>query len=725
MVTDSSSRNLSDSLHTRSTSTDGMSKNKDEKFDIGDLIEAIYVDVDVVDEYPILGGSDSVPNSPSLKGSSVLGTSSKSSVSREKEGLQRKRSLTGMMMGFGGKKDGVESVGSASTASSSVSALGASGATLKGFVEVDGMQYPVDSGEHTSLSSAPAVAAASAPVNVTSSRPLFYPSPSGTHCAVFWPESSYYMVFSVKVETGSRFRLHPSAESSSSRRGSGRPRRTSMQRIIEFDGEEDLDVKFSVRPEEDRGEESFTEVDKGRCLSFAWIGSNRTYAILTPGLRSEISANRRSSIGAIFSRAEKERGHYLPPRMVFKVLPVGTIDTAVPILVDSSTLGDAASSGAPQEIFGGLLLCVSTPIRTGKADGNLSGGQKAVSKIEADAIAQQQIEMKKEQLEKDKGKDIGGKKSKTSSASIESIVSASALALEDSVGGGGEHYRASQRSRFYVLSSAVKAKKSDPASTLPSKNLSLQAVSPYMTGVRSVTWDMTTGLCAVLIGLTVNILRLEVTSEGQGPVQDSEGQSTEWGKQSSVILSVIASVDLQAYTCTATSLSFSSSYLYPVTFSWQNGQLFALTSTEMLLICTEYPYLAASSSRKSAVSKGERGKGKEVHEVASSSAARTEPSVDVVILASSAADALYPARSKNLNTYVDGTNLTSYQPSSASLDNDPQRHGSYPGSRVLKLKRNTGWLDVIGGRKGHVLLSSRYHRIPAFAKIRLDLARLD
>jgi hypothetical protein len=715
MVTESCSRNLSDRLHTRSSSTDGMSKNKDEKFDVGDMIETAYVDVDVVDEYPILGGGDSVLNTPSLKGS-VQGVSSKSSVSQS-GGLQRKRSLTGMMMGFGGKKDGPENVGTASTASSSSSSSAVGGSssssTLKGFVEVDGLQYPVDSSEHTSLSCTPAVAAASHPVNVSSSRPLFYPSPSGTHCAVFWPESTYYMVFAVKVDTGSRFRRHPSAESSSSRRGSWRPRKTSMQRIIEFDGEEDLDAKFLVRPDEEGGDEAFAEVDKGRCLSFAWIGTSRTFAILTPGLRSEINTSRRSSIGAIFSRAEKERGHYLPPRMVFKVLPVGMIDTAVPILVDSSSLGDASQSSSncdlPQELFGGLMLCISTPLRSGKADGSLSGGQKAVSKIEADAIAQQQIEMKKEQLEKDKGKDIGGKKSKTASASIESIVTASALALEDAVGGGGEHHRSSQRSRFYVLSSAVKAKKSD-AGAVANKSLSLQAVGPYMRGVRSVTWDMTTGLCAVLIGLTVNILRLEVPSEplGQGLGQGSEGNgSAEWGKPSSVILSVIASVDLQAYICTASSLSFSSSYIYPVTFSWQNGQLFALTSSEMLLICTEYPYLAAKSTPKgTGTSKGERGKGKEPHEGASSSISRREPSVDVIILASSAADTLFPSRSKNLNTYVDGTNLTSYQPSSASLDNDPQKNG-YPGSRVLKLKRNTGWLDIIGGRKGHVLLSTR------------------
>lgn len=714
MITDSSSRNLSGSMHTRSTSTDGMSKNKEEKFDAGDMMESAYVDVDVVDEYPILGGGDSVLNSPSLKGSVYGGASSKSSISREAGGLQRKRSLTGMMMGFGGKKDGPESVSSASTASSSSSAVGVSSYVMKGFVEVDGVQYPVDTSEYTSLSSAPAVAAASAAVNVTSSRPLFYPSPSGTHCAVFWPESSYYMVFAVKVDAGSRFRRHPSAESSSSRRGSGRVRRASMQKIIEFDGDEDLDVKFTVKPEEEGGDESFTEVDKGRCVSFAWIGTSRTYAVLTPGLRSETNSSRRSSIGAIFSRAEKERGHYLPPRMVFKVLPMGTVDPAVPFLVDSSSLGDTSQANSncdlPQELFGGLMLCISTPIRSGKADGNLSGGQKAVSKIEADAIAQQQIEMKKDQLEKDKGKDIGGKKSKNASASIESIVTASSLALEDAVGGGGEHYRALQRSRFYVLSSAVTAKKSDSGTT-PSKTPRLQAIGPYMSGVRSVTWDMATGLCAVLVGLTVNILRLEVASEplglglGQGQGQDSEGQSTEWGRQSSVTLSVIASVDLQAYICTATSLSFSSSYLYPVTFSWQHGQLYALTSSEMLLICTEYPYLAANNSRKSARASRGENKGKDAHEVASSSAHR-EPSVDVIILASSAADALCPSKSKNLNTYVDGTNLTSYQPSSLSFDSDTQKLG-YPGSRVLRLKKNTGWLDIVGSRKGNLLLSTR------------------
>lgn len=721
MVTESGFRNLSDSLHTRSTSTDGMSKNKDDKLDGVDLVDCSFVDVDVLDEYPILCG-DSVMNSPSLRGSSVNGATSKSSLGREKEGLQRKRSLTGMMMGFGGKKDGSDNISVASTVSSSSSAVGATSAPLKGFVEMGGMQYPVDSSDHTAYStSTAAAAAASSPVSITSSRPLFYPSPSGGHCAVFWPESSYYMVFSVKVDTTCKFRRHPSAESSSSRRGSGRPRRASMQRIIELDGEEDLDLKFSVRTEEEGGEESFNEVDKGRCLSFAWVGTSGTYAILTPGLRCESNASRRSSIGAMFSRAEKERGHYIPPRMVFKVLPTGGTEAAVAILVDTASLGDASQSSAnsdlPQEIFGGLLLCVSTPLRSsGKnADGVVSGGQKAVSKIEADAIAQQQIEIKKEQLERDKGKDIGGKKSKSSSASIESIVTASAQALEEAVGGGGEFYRASQRSRFYAITSAVKAKKGDMGDAATGKSLSLQAVGPYMSGVRSVTWDAATGLCAVLIGLTVNILRLEVTSEGQGQGQaqaqngkDGVSHSAEWGQQSSVVLSVIASVDLQSYTCTATSTSFSSPYLYPVTFSWHNGQLYALTSTEMLQICTENPYLAHSDSRRTAVrSKGERTRGGEALEASTSSVARREPSVDIVIVASSTADALCPTRSKNLNTYVDGTTLSSYQPHGSTFDGDFQRSGSHPGSRALKLKRTMGWLDLLGGRKGNMLLSSR------------------
>ena len=36
-------------------------------------------------------------------------------------------------------------------------------------------------------------------VNVTTSRPVFYPSPSGRYCAVFWPESSAYVVLDVQI----------------------------------------------------------------------------------------------------------------------------------------------------------------------------------------------------------------------------------------------------------------------------------------------------------------------------------------------------------------------------------------------------------------------------------------------------------------------------------------------------------------------------------------------
>jgi hypothetical protein len=36
-------------------------------------------------------------------------------------------------------------------------------------------------------------------VNVTTSRPVFYPSPSGRYCAVHWPEASAYVVLDVQL----------------------------------------------------------------------------------------------------------------------------------------------------------------------------------------------------------------------------------------------------------------------------------------------------------------------------------------------------------------------------------------------------------------------------------------------------------------------------------------------------------------------------------------------
>lgn len=750
--------------HSRSSSikdnSDGPERRYSEKEDIDslDLTGAAFVDYDITDEYPILGGGDATTKRSAPPG-----------------GLQKRKSFGGM---FGSKKNGATGTVGVGLPAQERSKSGKYtivdvSQSHAGYVESDGVLYAIDTSTYTpttptpstpssSSSSSSASAAASAlsssPISISSCRPLFYPSPSGGHCAVFWPESCFYMVFLVKINKSSKLhRLSSTDTIGSSRRGSGnkqRPRRASLQSITEYEEETDDAAKQvnNLGSEMSSGgpgdDESFVEVDKGRCLSFAWMGTGKTYAVLIPGLRTEINLARRSSLGAMFSRTEKEKetGLFTPPKMVFKIAPSSvTGGSSVDIQVNVNALGDTSNTSnsisrgvgtgtggryapQPHELFGGLLLCISVGrSTTGGKDskgGDKFGGQKAISKIEADAIAQQQIENRKEQLEKEKAG--GGKKNKTAAASVEQVVAASAVSWEESVGGGSEHYRATQKSRFYVLNTVTSKNNSATSdATTPaivSPSLQLQPVGPYMKGVRSVMWDVSSGLCAVLVGLTINIFRLEVTVQVQSAALDSSsghqlGAAADIGLRSqkgvcgsNISMSILTSIDLQSHLTTPSSMAFSSTFPLMVTLSWRNGQLFALTNSELLLICTDFPYLKLHSNNASDGKQGTMGKPKmsAIDENGNNDEVKRSkcPVSNVFILASSAINSLHGSSpgTRPLNSNQDIRRVTSFD----KIEKDDNNEDAHAPCGVLPLKSNTGWLDIVGVRKGNILISSRW-----------------
>ena len=168
-------------------------------------------------------------------------------------------------------------------------------------------------------------------------------------------------------------------------------------------------------------------------------------AVLEPGYRLETIDQKRTGI---FSKNEKGLGLFVSPQLVIKVIAssttttgaVGshddisspstyTVPTSVPIIVDISALdvvnttsnSSTSASILPQELFGGMLICISTPLRStlyNKDPKSAHTAQKSISKIEADALAQQQIDSKREQIEKDRA-EVGGKMSRSSAASVE------------------------------------------------------------------------------------------------------------------------------------------------------------------------------------------------------------------------------------------------------------------------------------------------------------------
>ena len=756
--------------HSRSSSlkdfSEGPERRYSEKEDIEslDLTVPAFVDVDITDEHPILGGGDALNKRSAPPG-----------------GLQKRKNFSGI---FRSKKDGatgtVIGLPAQDISKSGKYAIGDASQLHAGYVESDGVLYAIDSNITTpvtptpstpsssssaystssssssAISSATATASAlsSSPISIASSRPLFYPSPSGGYCAVFWPESCFYMVFIVKINKICKLKRLSSTDTiGSSRRGSGnkpRPRRASLQSITEYEEENDdakqVNKLGSEMSSGGTGEdESFIEVDKGRCLSFAWMGSGKTYAVLLPGLRTEINAARRSSLGAMFSRTErdKETGHFTPPRMVFKIAPSCAMQgSSVDIAVDISALGDTSGTGngigrgvgtgtgtggggrylpQPHEVFGGLLLCVSAGRSSSRdrdsKDGERSGGQKAISKIEADAIAQQQIENKKEQLEKEKAG--GGKKNKTAAASVEQVVAASAVSWEEAVGGGSEHYRTTQKSRFYILNTVISKKNGVDndtiTSALHSSSLQLQPVGPYMRGVRSVMWDVSSGLCAVLVGLTINIFRLEVAAQDSssglqlGSAADRSLRTQKGVCESNISLCVLFSVDLQSHLTSPSSMALSSTFPSMVALSWKNGQLFALTNSELFLICTEFPYLKLHSINAVGSQQGivQKSRLSGIDENGSDERIKRAkcPVSNVFVLASSATDTLHcsPPGTRNLNPHLDMKRVTSFD----KVEKDDSSGDSQAQGGVLALKGDTGWLDIVGCRKGNLLLSSR------------------
>ena len=724
------------------------------------------VDVELLFEYPLLCSENntllSSSTAESSKGAPKLGRLFSRTKSFTTEHDKEKKFNIGFKMGFGAKKSGQSGIEEGLKSSLSTANRMSNSRNKSRYVVSGGITYPVDARIPPNV--------VCPQINISTSRPLFYPSPSGDYCAVFWPESFFYLLFKVKIVRKSQ--THSKKKKGS---GGGKNRHQSMVSIVEGELEDgdnhDLKSNSGWEGPDDTESDSFVEVDRGRGISFGWIGMCSTYAVLEPGYRLETIDQKRTGI---FSKNEKGLGLFVSPQLVIKVIAssttttgaVGshddisspstyTVPTSVPIIVDISALdvvnttsnSSTSASILPQELFGGMLICISTPLRStlyNKDPKSAHTAQKSISKIEADALAQQQIDSKREQIEKDRA-EVGGKMSRSSAASVESIVSASSASWEDSAGGGGEYFRATQKSRFYILSSSSSAASNSsnrldnpqaattlniPATTAGSssssipdpelncvKTFALKPVGPSLSGVRSVTWDLTSGLCVVLIGSTINILKLEVETQGEVPKRDdtvesgekdSARRSRESGSRSTVSFSMFASIDLLAYTCSHSSIVSSSLILPSANCMWKNGQLFVLTSTELLLLFLDHPYSERHSNKKSSES-NEKDPGSDA----------IYPRLNVLIVASTSADVTASSMDgsmRSMNAYIDRDKVKDEAQSKDITgkfsERDWEREMTQESIRtfstVQPLKSSHRHLDILGCRKGHFILSSRY-----------------
>lgn len=128
-------------------------------------------------------------------------------------------------------------------------------------------------------------------------RPTLIASPSGNYCAVVWPQTLLYVVLSVNI-------LNTREESESQDAGLG--------------------PRGGLAGAYRSGDEKMFEVDRGRCLSFGWVGCDDTFAVLLPARRMKVASKRRSLLGGLFSKEGENLGVLAPPMLVHKKLNSGS-----------------------------------------------------------------------------------------------------------------------------------------------------------------------------------------------------------------------------------------------------------------------------------------------------------------------------------------------------------------------------------------------------------------
>jgi hypothetical protein len=181
------------------------------------------------------------------------------------------------------------------------------------------------------------------------SRPIFRPSPSGKYCAVFWPESLYYVVFEMPVEIfGKNF----------SRLGN-----------------------------------KTKEVDHGQCYSLGWFNANRTsqdqppllqdFLILVSPSKRIDATKKKKQFGGLFSKKDNTPDGCLPPMILIKTFS------------EDGKVNETVCTGGPDDVHelhgGSFLVCISSLSKTNDSGASDEKKKKAVSQIELEAMQAQQL----------------------------------------------------------------------------------------------------------------------------------------------------------------------------------------------------------------------------------------------------------------------------------------------------------------------------------------------
>jgi hypothetical protein len=148
----------------------------------------------------------------------------------------------------------------------------------------------------------------------STSRPQFHPSPSGLYCAIVWSESMVYVIYKMNLA----FASGAVAEEG--------------EHNVEAENQEfSAESGEAFAPRRPVGRTPMSEVCRGLCLEFAWVGSDDCFLVKTPGEICSTSgaggagsgggakgAGRRGSIATLVFGAQKDTSVYTPPQLVLK-----------------------------------------------------------------------------------------------------------------------------------------------------------------------------------------------------------------------------------------------------------------------------------------------------------------------------------------------------------------------------------------------------------------------
>lgn len=363
-------------------------------------------------------------------------------------------------------------------------------------------------------------------------RPSFIPSPSGNYCAVFWADTLKYTVYNTFSS--------------------------------------DSTTTFSL---DNSQKKRLNVIDSGICLSFAWYNNRDQFVIIKPPYMSSVSENKKKGmVKSMLFGGTKDFIQFEKTAIVMKQLQN---EVCINMQLDLSShllQKELISAEQINDIFSGFLIGINFTLKsetTEKATTDISDLLTANLKS-SEVIAHNS---EQERLAND-----WRNRSKTSSDSyfrFFCLLTKSELSQLLEV----EHSKNDPRRGKGKTKKTTTEDHAKDVQERGSDELvySLAVVGPIMRSVSAVSWDYAYGFCSVLIGGTVNIMKLYVTTdEDTKPIGSfSYSSDSKVVSSTTLVLKTLATVELSLPIPTHIGVS---------SMFWDHKTLFAVTATGVSII---------------------------------------------------------------------------------------------------------------------------------------------